>query len=126
MEDTDSAKLETYESEYGKLTPAYRRKLIEILERDTVDRRNSGLTVLALKAFPSSPKQKFIQSLRLATQDAGISPSVMKEARKLINQWDLQRGYDDIDWKDKLAEIVPELATALQAAYDSDPNDGER
>lgn len=61
---TGLKKIETYELEYGKLTPACRRKLVEILERDTPEQRNSGLTVLALKAFPSSPKQKFIQSLR--------------------------------------------------------------
>jgi hypothetical protein len=31
------------------------------------------------------------------------------EARRLIESWDLQRGYDDIDWRDKLDEIVPQL-----------------
>lgn len=67
MQISDSRKIETYELQYGKLTPAYRRKLIEILERDTLERRNSGLTILALKAFPSSPAQKFIQSLREET-----------------------------------------------------------
>jgi hypothetical protein len=62
--ETIARKLKTYELQYGKLTPAYRRSLIKVLGRDTVEQRNSGLTVLALKAFPSSPKQKFIQSLR--------------------------------------------------------------
>jgi hypothetical protein len=60
----DIQKIEGFESQYGKLTPAYRRKLIEILAREPQEWRNSGLDLLALRAFPSSPKQKLIQSLR--------------------------------------------------------------
>lgn len=38
-------------------------------------------------------------------------------AQRLIESWDLQHGYDDIDWKDKLAEIIPELAAAISTAH---------
>lgn len=52
-----------YEAEF-RLPPAFRRKLVAILTRATAAETFSGLTVLALRAFPSSPLQQFIQKLR--------------------------------------------------------------
>lgn len=56
-------KIRIHESVYGKLTPAYRRRLISIVEGTPEDWR-CDLTLLALKAFPSSPLQRLLQSLR--------------------------------------------------------------
>jgi hypothetical protein len=55
--------LVAFEAIYGRLTPAYRRNLLKVLARDTVAARNSGLTLLCLRAFPSSPTQKMLRSL---------------------------------------------------------------
>lgn len=60
----DYKKIKIFEDNYGKLTPAYRKKLIAVLDRDTMESRNGGLTLLALKAVADSPRQKLIQSLR--------------------------------------------------------------
>lgn len=40
--------------------------------------------------------------------------------RTLIRLCDLQRGYDDIDWRDKMKEIVPLFAGALAAQREAD------
>jgi hypothetical protein len=32
----------------------------------------------------------------------------------LFTQWNLQRGYDDIDWRDLQAEILPELVDIIK------------
>lgn len=55
--------LANFETQYGRMPKGYRRKLDAILARDPKG-RNSGLTLLALKAFPSSPLQKLLQNLR--------------------------------------------------------------
>jgi hypothetical protein len=65
IETSEPKNLIEFEAEYGRLTPAYRRNLLAILARETVAARNSGLTLLCLKAFPSSPTQKMLRSLMM-------------------------------------------------------------
>lgn len=60
----DMDRIAEFESAYGKLTPAYRRRLLDVLAREPQEWRDSGLTLLALKAFPSSPLQRMLQSLK--------------------------------------------------------------
>lgn len=64
MEDRVMKVLEDFETEYGRLPARLREKLLEVLSRDTPQRRHSGLTLLALRAFPSSPVQVLFQTLR--------------------------------------------------------------
>jgi hypothetical protein len=66
MNDSEPEALIAFEAQYGRLTPAYRRNLLKVLARDTVAARNSGLTLLCLRAFPSSPTQKMLRSLMQA------------------------------------------------------------
>ena len=63
MKQSEAQILAEYEARYEQLTPAYRKKLIAILERDSDQSKLSGLQLLALKAFAGSPKQKMLSTL---------------------------------------------------------------
>lgn len=62
------------------------------------------------------PRPRETNKIELSEQRNKMSKSNTEVARKLFKSWDLQRGYDDIDWRDKLKEIVPEFAAALSTA----------
>lgn len=71
---TDESLINEFEAEYKKLTPAYRKKLLDILARPEPERRKSGLDLLALKAMASSPAQKLIQALKTSSPEAKPEP----------------------------------------------------
>ncbi len=77
-ENTSDSLIESYEKEYRKLPSAYRNKLIGILNRETPEQRKSGLDVLSLKAFPSSPLQQLIQKLK-TSERPNFMPSEPKD-----------------------------------------------
>lgn len=61
--------LAPFEAKYGQITAAHRQRLLAILARETAKDRESGFTLLALKAFPSSPIQRLYQELRDRERD---------------------------------------------------------
>lgn len=60
---TFDAILTAFEAEYGPLHGKLRKKLEAIRARESAEFRRGGYTLLALKAFPSSPMQRLFQQL---------------------------------------------------------------